>query len=93
VEAKRNVNQIRLIHELDGLIAMESGEYQKAVDCLLQSNLQNPYNLYRLARAYQALGDAPNAKEYSRRAALFNVLPLPNYAFVRTKARKMMETL
>jgi tetratricopeptide (TPR) repeat protein len=93
VEAKKNVNQIRLMHELDGLIAMESGEYQKAVDCLLQSNLQNPYNLYRVAIAYQALGDTTKARDYSRRAALFNVLPLPNYAFVRMKARKMMDTL
>jgi tetratricopeptide (TPR) repeat protein len=93
VEAKKNVNQIRLTHELDGLIAMESGEYQKAVDCLLQSNLQNPYNLYRVALAYQALGDTTKARDYSRQAALFNVLPQPNYAFVRMKARKMMDTL
>ena len=92
-EIKKNINQIRLANELDGTIALEARDYQHAVDHLLQANQQNPYNLYRLAVAYQALGKAADARTFSSRAARFNVLPLPNYAFVRMKAQRMMDTM
>jgi tetratricopeptide (TPR) repeat protein len=92
-EAKKNVNQIRLANELDGMIALASGEYRKAVDLLRGANQQNPYNLYRLAVAYKALGDMKEAKEFCASAARFYVLPLPNFTFIRTKAEKMLQTL
>jgi tetratricopeptide (TPR) repeat protein len=92
-EAKKNVNQIRLANELDGMIALASGEYRKAIDLLRGANQQNPYNLYRLAVAYKALGDMKEAKEFCASAARFYVLPLPNFTFIRTKAEKMLQTL
>lgn len=92
-EAKKNVNQVRLAFELDGIIALEAGEYQRAIDFLQRASLQNPYNLYRLALAHQALGHSAEARTFSTRAARFNGLPQPNYAFVRVKAQKMMNTM
>lgn len=91
VAVKKNINQIRLASELDGMIALEAGEYQKAVDRLQESSQQNPYNLYRLALAYRGLGNNARAKDYCTSAARFNVLPAPNYAFVRAKAEKLLQ--
>jgi tetratricopeptide (TPR) repeat protein len=87
-EAKKNPAQTRVAHQLNGLIALEEKNYDKAVSELKQANQQNPYDLYRLCKAYQAAGDAGHAKEYCRKAANFNSLPAINYAFVRMKAAK-----
>jgi hypothetical protein len=54
------------------------------------SNLQDAYNLYRLALAYHGKGDAAKAKDYLARAAHFYALPDMNYAFIRLKAEKML---
>jgi len=56
---------------------------------LKQANQQDPYNLDRIAWAYQAKGDKDMARQYLMQAARFNGLPSLNYAFVRTKAKKM----
>jgi tetratricopeptide (TPR) repeat protein len=92
-EANKNVNQTRLGHELAGLIAMVEKKSALAVDELLQANQQNPYNLYRLALEYQMLGDKAKAKVYCTKAAHFNGVPALNYAFIRTRAEKMLSTL
>jgi tetratricopeptide (TPR) repeat protein len=92
-EAKKNPNQLRLAHGLAGRIFFAENDYDKAIGELLQSNLQNPYELYRLGQAYQAKGDKANAKKYFDKAAHFNGLPSLNYAFVRTKAAKMSATM
>ena len=86
-EASKNPAQIRNAHELDGIVALAQKDYAKAVAELLQANLQNPQDLYRLCQAYQAMGDGVKAKEFCGRAANFNSLPAINYAFVRSKAK------
>jgi tetratricopeptide (TPR) repeat protein len=86
-EASKNPAQIRLSHELDGMIALAEKDYDKAVAEFQQGNQQNPQNLYRLCEAYKGKGDAPNAKQFCKQAADFNSLPQLNYAFVRTKAK------
>jgi tetratricopeptide (TPR) repeat protein len=88
-EASKNPNQVRQAHGLAGRIALAENDSDKAISELLQSNLQNPYELYRLGQAYQAKGDKAKAKQYYDKAAHFNGLPSLNYAFVRTKAAKM----
>ena len=88
-ELKKNANQIRLVHQLNGLIAMEEKSGDGGVSELLQSNLQDPYDLYRIGLAYSANGDKKHAKEYFTKSAEFNSLPFLNYAFVRAKAAKM----
>jgi tetratricopeptide (TPR) repeat protein len=88
-EASKNPNQVRLSHELAGRIALAEKQYDKAITELEQASLQNPYNLYRLALAYEGKGDKAKAKEFAAKAAGFNPLPQLNFAFIRTKAGRM----
>jgi tetratricopeptide (TPR) repeat protein len=86
-EASNNPNQVRLSHELAGMIAMAEKDTDKAIAEFQQGNQQNPQNLYRLCQAYQAKSDKAKAAEFCTKAAGFNSLPALNYAFVRTKAK------
>jgi tetratricopeptide (TPR) repeat protein len=92
-ETKDNKLQIRLAHELIGSIALDQQEFVQAVRELRQANQQNPYNLYRLAIAYQGTGMKEEARKYCSAAAKFNALPLLNYAFIRQKAEKMLAAI
>lgn len=85
-EAKKNINQMRLAHELAGSIALAQKKYDVAATELQQANLLNPYNLYRLARSYALGGNGEKAKATMALAAKFNGLPAINYAFIRMKA-------
>ncbi|HEU4478278.1 MAG TPA: tetratricopeptide repeat protein [Pyrinomonadaceae bacterium] len=87
--AKNNPAQARLARGLNGLIALEEKNYDKALSELQQANLQNPYDLYRTCLAYQGKGDAAKTKEFCTKAANFNPLPQLNQAFVRAKAAKI----
>lgn len=90
VKTLNNPLQLMLYHELMGCLALTQKEFGIAVGQLGQANLQNPYNLYRLALAYKGKGDAVNEKSYCQRAANFNGLNSLNQAFIRTKAGKML---
>jgi len=92
-EAAKNKNQIRLAHELTGMIAFHQKDYAGAVDELKQANQQDPKILYHLALAFQGSGNAGEAKKFAMRAARYNVLPFMNYAYVRTKAEKLLTAL
>ena len=83
-----NPNLIRASHQLNGMIALEQKDFNTAIAELLQSSLQNAYNLYRLARAYKGVGDEKNAEFYLQKAIHFNGLNDINYAFVRNITRK-----
>ncbi len=87
-QAAQNPFQIRLGHEVAGMIALEEKNYDAALTHLAQANQQDPYNLYRQGLAYQAKGDGAKAKEMFKRAVEFNQLPTLNSAFVRAKAGK-----
>ncbi|MDQ2869514.1 MAG: hypothetical protein M3S32_02135 [Acidobacteriota bacterium] len=78
---------MKIVHELDGIIALAEKDYDKAIAELQQANQQNPQDLYRLCQAYQGKGDGAKAADFCRQAAEFNSLPNQNYAFVRTKAK------
>ena len=80
----------RLGHELAGRVALAARDYKSAIAELQQADPQNPYNLYRLALAYQATGDAKSAHEYCARAANFNSTPALDYAFIRLKATRAL---
>lgn len=88
-EASKNPGQVRLSHQLAGMIALAEKDYDKAIAELQQTGQQNPQNFYRLCEAYQGKGDNAKAKEFCTKAAGFNSLPALNYAFVRAKAQKM----
>ncbi len=85
---RKNANQVKQLYSLNGMIALEEKKYDKAIEDLTQANQQNPYDLYRLAMAYQGKGDFAKAKEFYTKAAGFNALPQMNLAFIRTKAAK-----
>ena len=89
VMAKNNPGQTRQVHSLNGMIALEEKNYEKALAALQLANLQNPYDLYRICLAYQGKGDAAKTKEACTKAANFNPLPQLNQAFIRTKAAKI----
>ena len=88
-----NTFQLWLVHELAGTISMAEKRYADAVDEYLLANLQNPYNLYRLALAYQAMEDKTSAREYCQQAADHNTLNNPQYSFIRHKAKTMLATM
>ncbi|HMK39321.1 MAG TPA: tetratricopeptide repeat protein [Bacteroidota bacterium] len=92
-EAAKNKNQIRLAHELAGMIAFHQKDFGRSIDELTQANQQDPNILYHLALAYQGSGKAEEAKKYAGRAAKDNVLPLMNYAYVRMKAESLLSAL
>jgi tetratricopeptide (TPR) repeat protein len=85
--ASNNPNQVKLAHEISGVIALTEKDYDRALVELQQANQQNPQNLYRLCQAYEGKGDKEKARELCTKAAEFNSLPAVNYAFVRTKAK------
>jgi tetratricopeptide (TPR) repeat protein len=88
-QARKNSFQVRLGHEVAGMIALEEKNYAGALVHLEQANQQDPYNLYRMGLAYEGKGDRAKAKEMFRSAADFNQLPTLNSAFVRAKTRKL----
>jgi tetratricopeptide (TPR) repeat protein len=92
-EAIKNTFQIRQAHELAGSIALAEKKYDDAIAELQQANQLNPYNQYRLSLAYQGKKDKEKAKEFCMKAAQNYTLPFLNYAFIRTKAVKMLATM
>src|SRR4030095_6898121 len=88
-EARNNPAQMRQVHQLMGMIALEEKNNETAGGELQQANQQTPYDLYRLCQAYQAKGDATQAKDFCKKAAEFNSLPAIQYAFIRQKAAKV----
>jgi tetratricopeptide (TPR) repeat protein len=92
-EAKQNPGMIRQAHQLAGMIAFQEKEYAKALAEFQKANQLNPYNLYRMALTYKAIGDRVKAKEYCEKAAHFNVVLNWPYAFVRKTALNMLAQL
>jgi tetratricopeptide (TPR) repeat protein len=92
-EAAGNPNQVRLYHELAGMIALEEKEYEKALEELQQANQLNPYNLYRMALAYQGKAETDKAKELCKQVEGLNQFNSVNYGLVRQKARRMLASL
>jgi tetratricopeptide (TPR) repeat protein len=89
VKKVNNPNQIRLAHELLGRIALKENNYETAVQELNQANLQNPYNLYRLAWAYKGTNNKTEVEKYLDMVIHFNALNNIQYAFVRQKVAEM----
>jgi tetratricopeptide (TPR) repeat protein len=93
VTNKPDAWRLRSLHQLYGRIALEAKEYEKAIEELQKSNLENAYNLYRIALAYRGKGDTAKAKEYCARAAHFYSLPDLGYSLIRLKAEKLLSMM
>ncbi len=91
VVAVNNPLQIKLAHELMGMICLAEKDFDKALEELKQANQQNPHNLYRMALACECKGDKEKAKELTDKVVKFNDLNSMNYAFIRTKAQQMLK--
>jgi tetratricopeptide (TPR) repeat protein len=90
VAAKHDPTLTKLAHELAGIVALAQDDHATAIAELQQANQQDPYNLYRLALAFQASGDRAKARDFLGQVAHFYSLPTLNYAFVRVKAGKAL---
>lgn len=87
VQANENPVQLMLVHQLNGIIALQEGEFQAAIDELTLASQMNPYNLFRIGMAYEALGDLEKATSYKQRAAELNVLNSMDQAIVLSKTK------
>ena len=90
-EEIQNPNQIRLAHQLVGMIALAAKEYDKALTELRQASQQDPYNLYRIALALKGQEKREEAREMFERVVDFNALNNLNYAFIRHRAQRDLE--
>ncbi|NIV94631.1 tetratricopeptide repeat protein [candidate division KSB1 bacterium] len=88
-ESRNNRFQIWAAHQLTGRIALAEEDFSRAINELEKSNLQNPYNIYRLAVAYEGKGDKVKADELFEKARNFNALNSLAYSFMRNKDKKM----
>lgn len=84
---------MRLGKELAGAIALAAGDGEAAVAALELSNLQDPYNIYRMACAYRLLGDAEQERSWLEQTVNFSALNFFNYAMVRHRAARELEAL
>jgi len=85
--------RIRLAHQTLGLIALVSGDAQKATQELAQADLSQAYTQYHLALAYELTGDLPRALRYYRQASTYDQFNPLTQAFVRDRARAKVESL
>jgi tetratricopeptide (TPR) repeat protein len=69
-----------------GYVAYHAREYDQAITHLTQGNLQDPFILDLIGRAYEAKGDNDNARQYYRRVLDSNVHNLQS-AIARPHAR------
>lgn len=91
--AVQNGFQIKQSHQLDGLIALKEGNFDKAIKELMQTNLINPYNNFYLGKAFEAKGDIASAKEHYEEAGHCNSPNGGPQACVRTKALEQAAAL
>lgn len=92
-QSNDNPLQVRQGHQLQGLIDLAAGNYRGARDALLQANLQNPYNLFRIGQTFEAEGDRSSARQWYADAANFNSVTNIAYALIRQKALAKVDSL
>jgi tetratricopeptide (TPR) repeat protein len=88
-----NTFQTWLSHELNGMIALNEKQYDKAREEFMKANQQNPYTFYRIALTYKGQGNIEEAKKYCEMSINFNALNSLNQAFVMNKAETMLKSL
>ena len=89
----QNLNSKRLAHQLIAMIALEENDYDRAITELNQSNLLNPYNLYRLGLAYEGKNEIEEARKCFDKAANFNAVNSFNFSLIRKKANDKLAAL
>jgi tetratricopeptide (TPR) repeat protein len=88
--ARRGVPyELRRRHELFGMLALERGEYEAAIDELGEADQQNPRILFLTALAYDGKGDSTLARQAFESAANFNGLSF-SYSYCRRPALEIL---
>lgn len=77
-------------HQLSGIIALETGDNDAAISELKQTNSGDPYNLFRLAQAYQNQGDTANARKMLKDIIEYRSPLNLHYSFVRHEAAEKL---
>jgi len=81
-----NPFRIRAAYQALGMVALKKQDFTRAVSDLVKADRQQAYNLFRLAQAYEGLGDSTRADSLYREVTDFNQLNSLMYAFVRRQA-------
>jgi tetratricopeptide (TPR) repeat protein len=80
-------------HELLGRIALQEEDYDRAIEEFQQTGVDNPYNLYRRALAYEGAGNIEKAKEFLVQTIEYRMPNSMAWAFCRTKAKEKLDSL
>ncbi len=89
-EAMGNPNQVQAAHQVMGIIALDQKNYDEAISHLTEANMQSPYVMFQLARAYAGKKDTEKAAGYYRKVANADILPTLEYAMVRKQATEAL---
>ncbi len=81
------------VHEIRGILALAEGEYQAAIDELEQANATEAYNMFRIAEAYEALGESDRARDFYGWVRSYNSPLNLNFSFVRHRAGERLSAL
>jgi tetratricopeptide (TPR) repeat protein len=90
-QAAGSPNALLAMHELNGIVALAAKQYPKAVAELKQGPAQNGYDLYRVALAYEGMGDRAHAVVQMTAAANINSVLNFNDTLARQKAKKLAD--
>ncbi|MCB1049381.1 MAG: tetratricopeptide repeat protein [Acidobacteria bacterium] len=80
-------------HEIQGLIDLGKGNYAGAVQALEQATTGDAYVMYRLALAYQGLGNRQKAHEMANYVWTYRGNLNFRYSFVRHRAKQLLADL
>jgi len=89
-EGLGNPRQVQVAQEVLGIVALDQNNYDEAIAHLTEANLQSPYVMFQLAKAYAGKKDAARAADYYRKAADADTLPELQYALVRKQAKEAL---
>jgi tetratricopeptide (TPR) repeat protein len=92
VDVRKIPFEQRRVQELEGELALLSGDAAGAITALAEANQQDPRVNYLTALAHRELGDLDRAREQAKLAAHNNSL-LVGYAFVRSAALDLLREL
>ena len=84
--------EVRRAHRLAGLLAIERGDFERALSELEQAGQRDPWIVYHTARVYAGLQDPVLSREGFEEAAEFNELNA-SFVWVRPLARHRLASM